>query len=82
MTEGVPTSPAAWFTCNADPVRTGDRAGRHFYIDSNSHDIRVNATQAATVSDDHKISAPISDRVALYNALTACYCVNHVATGF
>jgi hypothetical protein len=39
------------YTCNADPERTGERAGRHFYIDSTSNNIHVNDTQAATAAD-------------------------------
>ena len=40
------------YTCNADPERTGDRAGRHFYIDSTSNDIHLNATQPASAADE------------------------------
>jgi hypothetical protein len=40
------------YSCNADPERTGDRAGRHYYIDSTSNDIRVNATQPASATDE------------------------------
>jgi Tfp pilus assembly protein PilE len=36
---------------NADPVRSGEAAGRHFYLDSTSPLIRVNPTQAATATD-------------------------------
>lgn len=39
------------YTCNADPKRTGERAGRHFYMDSSSTDIHVNETQPATAAD-------------------------------
>jgi hypothetical protein len=39
------------FTCNADPDTTGDKAGRHFFIDATSTDIHVNETQPATASD-------------------------------
>lgn len=39
------------FTCNADPERSGERAGRHFYIDSTSTDIHVNDTQPASATD-------------------------------
>ena len=46
-TDGAPGS----FTCNADPDPTSPHGGRHFYIDSNSHDIRMNETQPATVKD-------------------------------
>ena len=42
----------ASYSCNADPERTGDRAGRHFYIDSTSNNIRVNATQPASATDE------------------------------
>jgi hypothetical protein len=51
VTEKLPAG-AASYTCTADPERTGDRGGRHFYIDSNSNDIRVNATQPATAADE------------------------------
>ena len=40
------------YTCNADPERTGDRAGRHFYIDSTSNDIHTNPTQPASATDE------------------------------
>ena len=39
------------YTCNADPQLTGDRAGRHFFIDSNSNAIYVNDTRPASASD-------------------------------
>ena len=42
----------ASYTCNADPERTGDRAGRHFYVDSTSNDIHVNTTQPASATDE------------------------------
>lgn len=52
----IKTSPqsgeaAAYFGCNADPSNSGTQAGRHFYIDSTSQAIHVNATQPATASD-------------------------------
>ena len=47
-----PEGSTASYTCNADPQRTGDRAGRHYYIDSTSNDIHVNATQAASAADE------------------------------
>jgi hypothetical protein len=39
------------FNCNADPVNSGPQAGRHFYIDSTSPSIHVNASQPATAAD-------------------------------
>lgn len=42
---------AASFSCNADPKSPGPTAGRHFYIDSTSPSIHVNATQPATATD-------------------------------
>ena len=42
----------ASYTCNADPERTGDRAGRHYYVDSTSNDIHVNATRPASATDE------------------------------
>lgn len=39
------------FSCNADPINTGPQAGRHFYMDSTSEAIHVNATQPATATD-------------------------------
>jgi hypothetical protein len=39
------------FSCNADPIRTGPQAGRHFYIDSTSTEIHVNSSQPATATD-------------------------------
>ena len=47
-----PGSSEASYSCNADPQRTGDRAGRHFYIDSASSEIHVNATQPASAADE------------------------------
>jgi hypothetical protein len=52
VTEKSPDEPVASFTCNADPERTGDRAGKHFFIDSNSNDVHVNATQPAIATDE------------------------------
>lgn len=40
-----------FFKCNADPVGAGDTVGRHFYLDSASAEIKVNAKQAATAED-------------------------------
>src|SRR6266850_4644345 len=37
-----------FYSCNADPK---DKPGRHFYIDSTSREMHVNATQPATSSD-------------------------------
>ena len=45
--DGTPGS----YTCNADPAPTSPSGGRHFYIDSNSQDIRMNPTQPATSKD-------------------------------
>ncbi len=45
-------SPQGFYSVNANPERSGDRAGRYFYIDSNSPQIHVNATQPATVTDE------------------------------
>lgn len=42
----------AGYTCTADPDRTGDRAGRHFFITSASGQIHVNATQQASETDE------------------------------
>jgi len=52
VSEKSPSTGMASFTCNADPERSGDRAGRHFYIDSTSNDIHVNATQPASATDE------------------------------
>ncbi len=46
-TDGTPGS----YTCNADPAPTSPAGGRHFHIDSDSHDIRMNPTQPATSKD-------------------------------
>lgn len=43
---------ASFYSCNADPSPTSQLGGRHFYIDSNSQGIRVNATQPATENDE------------------------------
>ena len=40
------------YACNADPSATSPHGGRHFYIDSSSYNIRVNATQTATSKDE------------------------------
>lgn len=40
------------YSCNADPSPTSHLGGRHFYIDSSSQGIRVNATQPATENDE------------------------------
>jgi hypothetical protein len=40
------------FSCNADPTLSGDLKGRHFYLDSTSPLIRVNATQPASARDE------------------------------
>lgn len=40
------------FSCNADPTLSGDPKGRHFYVDSTSPLIRVNANQPASASDE------------------------------
>jgi hypothetical protein len=42
----------ASYSCNADPEGTGNRSGRHFYIDSTSNDIHANATQPASATDE------------------------------
>ena len=39
------------FTCNADPLKAGGLAGRHFYIDAVSSEIHVNDTEPATAAD-------------------------------
>ena len=39
------------YTCNVDPEPSGPPGGKHFYVDSTSADIHVNANQAATVAD-------------------------------
>ena len=52
VAEKSPTETASSYSCNADPDRLGDRAGRHFYIDSTSNDIHVNANQTATAADE------------------------------
>jgi Tfp pilus assembly protein PilE len=51
VTPKAADSPEGSYTCNADPSTTGAMAGRHFYIDSTSLDIHVNATQPASASD-------------------------------
>jgi hypothetical protein len=39
-----------FYSCNADPAGEGPQ-GRHFYTDSKSNALHVNATQPATASD-------------------------------
>lgn len=45
-------NPLASYSISADPARTGDRTGRHFFMDSTSTDIHVNNTQPATPRDE------------------------------
>ena len=45
------SSPEGSYACNADPEQAGERAGRHFYIDSTSGLIHANDTQPATGAD-------------------------------
>lgn len=52
VTEKSADAAAASYSCNADPERTGDRGGRHFYVDSTSSDIHANPTQPASASDE------------------------------
>lgn len=40
------------YHCNADPATTSPHGGRHFYVESDSHDIRVNPMQPATGKDE------------------------------
>lgn len=40
------------FSCNADPTLSGDLKGKHFYLDSTSSLIRVNANQPASAKDE------------------------------
>ena len=52
VTEKSADAVTASYSCNADPERTGDRAGRHFYIDSTSDVIHANPTQPASATDE------------------------------
>ena len=47
----APTETGASYSCNADPAPTSPHGGRHFYIDSETRDIRVNLTQPASNKD-------------------------------
>lgn len=40
-----------FYSCNADPIRTGPQAGKHFYIDSTSSELHVNPSESATAKD-------------------------------
>ena len=40
-----------FYKINADPTRTGQQAGRHFYVDHSSATIHVNPTQPASAAD-------------------------------
>jgi hypothetical protein len=40
------------YHCNADPDPSVKAAGRHFYLGSNSSELRMNATKPATASDE------------------------------
>jgi len=44
-------APAGSFSCNADPDKGKESAGRHLYIDSTADGIHVNDTQPATAAD-------------------------------
>lgn len=46
---GPSSDAGGFFSCNADPAN--EKVGRHFYIDSTSNQIHVNATQPATAND-------------------------------
>jgi Tfp pilus assembly protein PilE len=52
VTEKSADAATSSYSCNADPEPTGDRAGRHFYVDSTSNDMHVNATQSASATDE------------------------------
>ena len=52
VTEKSADAATASYSCNADPERTGDRAGRHYYIDSTSDVIHANPTQPASATDE------------------------------
>ena len=45
-------APEGSYTVNADPEGAGEHAFRHFYMDSSSAVIHVNASQPATKSDE------------------------------
>lgn len=51
VTPKAPGAPEGSYSCNADPEKAGERAGRHLYIDSSSAEIRYNDTQPATAAD-------------------------------
>jgi Tfp pilus assembly protein PilE len=40
-----------FYKCHADPTKTGQQAGRHFYLDSTSTAVHFNETQAASETD-------------------------------
>ena len=40
------------YQCNADPDPAANPAGKHFYLSSDSPELRVNPTQPATASDE------------------------------
>jgi hypothetical protein len=52
VTEKSADAAMASYRCNADPERTGDRAGRHFYVDSTANVIHANPTQPASATDE------------------------------
>jgi hypothetical protein len=39
------------YSCNADPDKSGERVGRHFYIESATDGIHVNDNQPASATD-------------------------------
>jgi len=40
-----------FYSCKADPIPAGAKAGRHFYIDSTSSELHVNPGESATAKD-------------------------------
>lgn len=44
-------APEGSYTVTADPEKSGDRAGRHLYMDNTSASIHFNETQTATAAD-------------------------------
>ena len=48
---GSPGAGQSSYSCNADPDPAVNPAGRHFYLGSDSPELRVNATKTASASD-------------------------------
>lgn len=51
MEAGKDASGGYYYRCTADPTKTGEQAGRHFYVDSTAAALHVNPTRTASATD-------------------------------